>query len=143
MSKFGKYFRLACAIINIILGMAYMMYSLDHKKPIEVVIYAAIIAVNYWWITNFMGNKEKVPEGALERYAGNTVIVKQLLEDIAEQANAEGKAAEINDLAFFSDIVDMLKPEIEQKYNVTMIPCTKGYIIRPNTNTNYLNEYWS
>jgi len=73
------------------------------------------------------------------------VLLKRYLEALSVQANDEDtevicKYSDIRDIATVAD-VEKVSPEIEQKYDVTILPYYDGFHIRPNSN--YKNEYWS
>lgn len=73
----------------------------------------------------------------------STKFVQAHLGILADQANREGTEVicRYSDISNYVHIAEELKPEIEQKYDVTILPYYDGYHITPNGN--YKNEYWS
>lgn len=73
----------------------------------------------------------------------NTEFVRSMLETYSSTANREETELilKYSDILNYVHIVEELKPEIEQKYNVTILPYYDGYHIKPNGN--YKSEYWS
>lgn len=73
----------------------------------------------------------------------NTQFVRGVLEIYSSSASNEETEVICRycDIAHYVHIAEELKPEIEQKYNVTILPYYDGYHITPNGN--YKSEYWS